>query len=78
MYPNYETPSKLWLLGNLKTDKSETIIKNYLNNKSTAQHIMTSVPICEMAIKHGNSDSNRLFREWDYKNYLLVKYCHTL
>ena len=78
VYPNYETPSKLWLLGNIKKDGVETILKRYINNETTAQHIMTSVPISDMVEKHGNSNSIRLFGEWDYKNYLLVKYCHTL
>jgi MoaA/NifB/PqqE/SkfB family radical SAM enzyme len=77
VYSNYETPSKEWCLGNLKTDRAEKALDNYINNNSTAQHIMATVPIYEMVKKCGNAESMRLFGKWDYKNFILNKYCRT-
>jgi len=75
---NYETPSSFWCLGNLKIDGAENIIKTYQANGSVAQHVIQNVPVSEMVKKYGNYDSMRLFGEWDYKNYLLQKYCQGL
>ncbi|MCL1883460.1 MAG: radical SAM protein, partial [Defluviitaleaceae bacterium] len=74
IYPNYETPSLAWRLGNLKTDSVKKVLDTYVNNISVAQHIMMTTPINEMVKKHGNPESLRLFCEWDYKNYLLLKH----
>jgi MoaA/NifB/PqqE/SkfB family radical SAM enzyme len=75
VYPNYETPSPWWRLGNLKTDGAEKILAAYVNNSSVAQHTMLTVPIGEMVKKCGNPESMRLFGNWDYKNFILHKYC---
>lgn len=75
VYPNYETPSKEWCLGNLKTDGAEQILSNYINHNSIAQYILYTVPISEMVKKFGNPESMRLFGKWDYKNFILNKYC---
>jgi len=75
VYPNYETPSPFWCLGNLKADGAEKILETYINNNSKAQRIMVSIPVSEMAKKHGNPESMRLFDISDYQNYLLTKYC---
>lgn len=75
VYPNYETPSEFWKLGNLKTDGAGEILNNYINNQSIAQRILSTVPICEMAKRCGDFDSQRLFDKSDYKNYLLHSYC---
>lgn len=74
VYPNYETPSPFWCLGNLKTDSAEKILNVYVNNGSAAQRAMLTVPVGEMAKRHGNPDSLRLFGEQDYKNFLLEKF----
>lgn len=78
VYPNYETPSSFWCLGNIKKDGAEKILKTYFSNSSVAQHTMQNIPICDMVKKCGNSDSMRLFGEWDYKNFILQKYCQGL
>lgn len=78
VYPNYETPSSFWCLGNLKKDGAEKIIRTYQSNGSIAQHVMQNIPISEMVKKYGNPESMRLFAEWDYKNFLLQKYCRGL
>jgi MoaA/NifB/PqqE/SkfB family radical SAM enzyme len=78
VYPNYETPSSYWCLGNLKDIGAEKILMNYVNNKSIAQNAKQTVPTGKMVAKHGNPDSLRLFGQWDYKNYILNKYCKAL
>jgi len=75
VYPNYETPSSFWRLGNLKTDGAEKILNIYITNGSVAQNIMRTVPIAEMVKKCGNFESMRLFEKHDYKNFILNKYC---
>ena len=75
VYPNYETPSPFWCLGNLKIDGTEKILDTYVNNGSVAQHNMLTIPIGEMVRKYGNSKSMRLFGKWDYRNFILIKYC---
>jgi len=77
VYPNYETPSPMWCLGNLKTEGAEKALNAYVNNSSVAQLTMATTPINEMVKKHGNPDSLRLFGEWDYKNHLLLKHLRT-
>ena len=78
VYPNYEAPSQAWCLGNLKADKAEKILYNYVNNISAAQHILRTIPISEMVKKCGNAESMRLFGKWDYRNFILSKYCRTV
>ena len=78
VYPNYETPSSSWCLGNLKKDGADAIIRTYQSNSSVAQNAMRNIPINEMVKKCGNPDSMRLFGERDYKNFLLQKYCRGL
>ncbi|MCL2522578.1 MAG: hypothetical protein FWE36_06945 [Erysipelotrichales bacterium] len=75
VYPNFETPSEIWLLGNLKTMKMEEILKNYLQNTSLGQKTLAEVSTAELVREFGNYESNRLFGECDYKNLLLHKYC---
>jgi len=78
VYPNYETPSSYWCLGNLKTEGADKILKYYVNNKSIAQNMKLTIPINKMVIKHGNPESIRLFKKWDYKNFILHKHCRSL
>lgn len=75
VYPNYETPSHLWCLGNLKTDGAGAILDKYLGEQSPAQRTMTTVPIGEMVKAVGDPNSQRLMTEWDYMNFILTKYC---
>jgi MoaA/NifB/PqqE/SkfB family radical SAM enzyme len=75
VYPNISNTSLYWLLGNLKKDGAKKIIKKYTGNKSIAQNISITKPICEIIEKTGNSKSQRLFGENDYRIYLINKYC---
>ncbi len=75
VYPNITAPAPYWLLGNLKKDGAETIIKNYLENKSPAQHTRLTVPVGKIVKVCGDSGSLRLFSKGDYIDFILNKYC---
>jgi len=66
------TPTFDWI------EVPEGYVTNYVNNKSIAQNVKLTVPICKMVIEHGNPKSMHLFGKWDYKNYILHKYCRAL
>lgn len=78
VYPNISAPEPHWRLGNLKRDGAEKIAENYLKNRSVAQNISFTVPVCEMAKKFGNPNSKRLFSKGDYYELLLNRYCRAL
>lgn len=78
VYPNYESPSPLWMLGNLKEDGAERVLECYAEKRSPAQHVLASVPACELAKSCGHPHSHKLFGKWDYKNFLLEEYCRRL
>lgn len=75
VYPNVTTPEPVWLLGNLKTDGIETVLKNYTESKSAAQHTRLTVPLCQIVETQGDCKSQRLFDKDDYTLYLLNTYC---
>lgn len=75
VYPNIAPPEPSWLLGNLKTDSMETILENYTESKSVAQHTRLTVPLCKIVESQGDCKSQRLFSEGDYVEYLLNTYC---
>ncbi len=75
VYPNVTSPAPSWLLGNLRTDKIETILENYTESKSAAQHTRLTVPLCNIVVSQGDCKSQRLFSKGDYIDYLLNTYC---
>lgn len=75
VYPNISTPAPHWLLGNLKQDGVRTVLENYVENKSAAQHTRMTVPLCELAKAQGDGTSRRLFGRGDYIELLLNRYC---
>jgi MoaA/NifB/PqqE/SkfB family radical SAM enzyme len=75
VYPNYSEASPWFKLGNLKTDGIDVIMNNYINNKSIAQNIRSTVPIKDLVKKCGNPISNKLFTKGDYIGYVLNEYC---
>lgn len=75
VYPNLTCPAPFWLLGNLKTDSVEKVLENYAKNRSLAQSVRITVPVCELVKAQGNPASQRLFGKNDYINYLLNTYC---
>lgn len=87
VYPNISTPAPHWCLGNLKTHGAETVLENYVNSNSLAQHTRLTVPLCEIVRTHGKktfhgrktlhgiTESQRLFSRNDYIEFLLNQYC---
>ena len=75
VYPNISATEPHWLLGNLKTDGIDTVLCNYTDNKSPAQHTRATVPLCEIAASQGDITSQRLFSRGVYTEFLLNKYC---
>ena len=75
VYPNITNISIYWHLGNLKQDGVRRIMDNYINNKSMAQEISVTKPVCDLVQNNGNNNSIKLFLENDYKIYLLNEFC---
>jgi MoaA/NifB/PqqE/SkfB family radical SAM enzyme len=75
VYPNVTTPTKYWLLGNLKTDGAESILRRYVNDESPAQHIRVTVTLGELVKSCGDPESERLFVKSDYIDPLVRMYC---
>ncbi len=75
VYPNVTSPEPAWLLGNLKTDRIETVLENYTDSKSIAQHTRLTTPLCNIVESQGDCKSQRLFSKGDYIEYLLNQYC---
>lgn len=75
VYPNVTSPEAAWILGNLKTDRIETVLENYTESKNVAQHTRLTVPLCNIVQSQGDCKSQRLFGKGDYIEYLLNKYC---
>lgn len=78
VYPNITAPAPHWCLGNLKNDGAEKIVENYTGNHSVAQHTRMTVPLCDIVKSQGSSESQRLFTESDYIEFLLNKYCRNV
>ncbi len=75
VYPNRTCPAPFWRLGNLKADGAAKILENYVQNRSLAQSVRASLPVCELAKAQGDPDSLRLFSKGDYIDFLLNRYC---
>lgn len=75
IYPNIASPEPVWSLGNLKKDGIDTVMENYIQSKSIAQHARLTVPLGRIVAAQGDNKSQRLFSKGDYIEYLLNKYC---
>lgn len=78
VYPNYSQISPWWHLGNMRRDGLDKVLNNYIENKSLAQNLRSTVPICEMVKSCGNPNSKRLFDKDDYIAFILNQYCKKL
>ena len=78
VYPNLSAPEPHWLLGNLRTDGAETVLENFLLNRSPAQHVRLTVPLREIARACGDPSSQVLFTRGDYVIFLLNRYCRRI
>jgi GrpB-like predicted nucleotidyltransferase (UPF0157 family)/MoaA/NifB/PqqE/SkfB family radical SAM enzyme len=78
VYPNITTPSKYWLLGNLKSDGAETVLRHYLYDESPAQRVRKTVHVGDIVKSCGDFNSEKLFSKGDYLDYLVNKYVEYL
>lgn len=76
--PNFGVPAKQWLLGNLKTDGAQAILRRLAEDESPAQHVRATVPVSQLARACGNLESRRLFGRSDYIDYLVDRFCEKL
>ncbi|MDR1465369.1 MAG: radical SAM protein [Oscillospiraceae bacterium] len=75
VYPNITAPAPWWRLGNLRRDGAAAIADCYREERSPAQRARRTVPLGQMVRAGGDPESQRLFGEGDYCDYLLNKYC---
>jgi len=75
VYPNISAPSRYWCLGSLKEHGVKTVLENYTESKSIAQHTRMTVPLCDLVEAQGDRTSRRLFGRNDYIELLLNRYC---
>ena len=75
VYPNITAPAPFWRLGTLRTDGAEAVLQTYLDSASPAQHAALTVPVREFVRAYGNPDSERLFGQSDYLEFLLNRWC---
>lgn len=73
-YFNYTNPSFKWLIGNILQDSFDEIVKRILTNEVEAIQIAKAITLKDLALKYGDSNSNKVFALDDYKMYLLN--CH--
>lgn len=78
VYPNISSPAPHWCLGNLKKHRIETVLENYTESRSLAQHTRLRTPLCDIVKSCGNPSSQRLFSKGDYIEFLLNQYCSQL
>ena len=63
------------LFRSLRTDGAEAVLRTYLDSASPAQHAALTVPVREFVRAYGNPDSERLFGQSDYLEFLLNRWC---
>lgn len=78
VYPNETSTYEWWKLGNLKQHSPTEILYNYINNVSSAQNTLTTKTFGELVSVCGVKDSERMFTEDDYLNYIINKYYEPL
>ena len=74
LFFNFTHMQKEWRIGNLKKDPSEELVRRILDEDIPALEKARSITVGELVSKYGDSGSNRLFEEEDYKMYLLNTY----
>jgi len=61
VYPNYASPGKAWLLGNLKTDGIEFVMNNFINENTVAMQTNKTMPISRLAQQYGMAESKKMY-----------------
>ena len=74
VYFNFTNPSPAWLIGNLKDDDMDHIVRSIIEESVPALLLSKAMPLGELALKYGNPESEKVFSLEDYKMHLLNRY----
>jgi len=72
VYPNIAEPTDWWLLGNLKTDGVDAVIKAYRDGTTPGMRMNREMPLRELARRYGNKHSKKLY----WKDDLICRWLH--
>lgn len=78
VYPNFTTPHAIWKMGNIDDDSASDMIDLLLQGKTFAQEIINQTPLSDMVKLFGNPESNKMFDEGDYVDYLRNQYVRSV
>ena len=65
VFPNCGEDAEWWSLGNLKTDGVDSVVSTFLNHNNRGLRLNYDIPIKYLAVKYGNSHSDRLYTRYD-------------
>lgn len=71
VYFNFTHMTPEWRIGNVRTDSQEALMDGILNEKVPALETARRFTVGELAAAYGDSGSERVFRDEDFKMYLL-------
>lgn len=71
VYFNFTHMTPEWRIGNINTDSRETLIDRILNEKTPALETARKMTVGQLTEVYGNRESGRVFRDEDFKMYLL-------
>ena len=74
VYFNFTHMTQAWRIGNLKSDNQDEIIRKIKEEDIPALNLARRIPVCELAEKYGDKQSDKAFFIDDYKSYLLNHY----
>ena len=74
VYYNFTHMTKPWVIGNLKKDDPETLVKNVMSGNTPALNKAKQCVWSELVRRYGDKTSERVFSSGDYKIYLFNKY----
>ncbi len=71
IYPNFSEMNEHWKLGNLNLESVEDLLNIYIDNRSPAQSLRNTIPLCDLVVKYGDPNSKKLFSKEDYIDFLI-------
>ena len=74
LYFNFTHMSREWLIGNLKKDDIEELVRRITDEDIPALNAARNITLGELVSRYGDPTSERLFSEDDYRMYLLNRY----
>ena len=74
VYFNFTHMTQAWRIGNLKSDNQDEIIRKIKDEDIPALNLARRIPVCELAEKYGDKQSDKAFFIDDYRSYLLNHY----